>query len=176
LNNINIEKDVISIGKIVGVHGINGNLKVNTDPDNFPFLTVNVAILLRSANGREKTFSIKWAKPHKRIILLSLNGIESIESAEVLVGSKVFINKSVLPELEGGSYYWFDIIGLEVYTKDEYIGRIDSIIDTGSNDVYVVKKSFKEENKELLIPAIKSVVLNIDYEKKTMLVELPEGL
>ena len=82
-----------------------------------------------------------------------------------------------LPELEEGSYYWCDIIGLAVFTTDEqYIGRVESIISTGSNDVFMVKDLDKGDDNETLIPALESVVLEIDFEHKTMRVALPEGL
>jgi 16S rRNA processing protein RimM len=75
--------------------------------------------------------------------------------------------------LENGSYYWIDLIGIEVYTaEDDYLGRIESIIETGSNDVYVVK----DKKKEVLIPALKSVVTDIDLSQKRMQVDLPDGL
>ena len=75
--------------------------------------------------------------------------------------------------MDEDTYYWFDLIGIEVYTKtEEFLGRIESILETGSNDVYVVKK----HEKEVLIPALKSVVLEIDLEHKLMQVDLPEGL
>jgi len=75
--------------------------------------------------------------------------------------------------LDEGIYYWFDLIGIKVYTTEEkYLGRIESIVETGSNDVYVVKHG----EKEVLIPALESVVLDIDLEHKRMRVDLPEGL
>ncbi len=90
-----------------------------------------------------------------------------------MIGGELFIPQSELPELDEDTYYWFDLIGIEVYTKtEEFLGRIESIIETGSNDVYVVKK----HKKEVLIPALESVVLEIDLEHKRMQVDLPEGL
>ncbi len=70
-------------------------------------------------------------------------------------------------------HYWFDLIGIDVYTiEGDHLGRIESIIETGSNDVYVVK----DGSTEVLIPALGSVVLNIDTEHNRMEVDLPEGL
>jgi 16S rRNA processing protein RimM len=90
-----------------------------------------------------------------------------------MVGCDLFIKKSELPELEEGTYYWFDLIGIDVYTtQEEYLGRIASIVETGSNDVYVVKNG----EQEILIPALETVVLDIDLGKKQMRVDLPEGL
>ena len=116
---------------------------------------------------------IQWVKPHTQTILLSLKGVDDRDMSEALVGFDLFIEKAKLSELEDESYYWFDIIGLSVYTIDEkFIGRVESIIPTGSNDVYVVKNN----DDEILIPGLESVVKEIDLKQKNMRVDLPEGL
>ena len=163
----------IIIAKIVGTHGIKGTLKVYSYAESVSVFKPDSLILVRNAKGYEKTHAVKWVKPHKRIILLSLKGITNISQAELLIGSELFINKSDLPKPGDDTYYWFDIIGLSVFTiNNEYIGRVESIIPTGSNDVFVVK----DGNKETLIPGIESVVLSIDLNKKIMRVDLPDGL
>jgi 16S rRNA processing protein RimM len=87
------------------------------------------------------------------------------------------IAKSQLPELEAGTYYWSDLIGLSVFSKDDvYIGCLTAILPTGSNDVYVVENTGPGGRHEILIPALQSVVLDIDLEKRVMHVDLPEGL
>jgi 16S rRNA processing protein RimM len=127
--------------------------------------------------GRKKTYSIKWAKQHTKTVLLSLKGIENRTQAEALVGSALYIEKKSLPELKDGDYYWFDLIGLTVFSVEgEYIGRVASIMPTGSNDVYIVKDEAGGRQKETLIPALASVVVSIDLEKKTMQVDLPDEL
>jgi 16S rRNA processing protein RimM len=165
------------IGKIVGAHGVKGNIKVYSYAESLSFFEPGSSILIINAKGSENTYKIKWVKPHTRVLLLSLEGIESRDSAETLIGSEIIIKKADLPELEDGSYYWFKIIGLSVFTTDDqYLGKIESIISTGSNDVFVVKDQNKKQDNETLIPALESVVLEIDFELKTMRVDLPEGL
>ena len=76
-------------------------------------------------------------------------------------------------ELDEDTFYWFELIGIDVYTKEEqHLGQIESIIQTGSNDVYVVKNG----DKEILIPAIESVVLDVNLKQKRMQVDVPDGL
>lgn len=173
-----MQKDgFILIGKIVGVHGVQGNLKVYSYAESLSVFEPGGSILAVNPQGLEQTHTIKWVKPHHRVLLLSLEGIESRNLAEILIGSELFIEKARLPELEDESYYWFDLIGISVFTSDgDYIGRIESIMPTGSNDVYVVKNPDKDHDNEVLIPALESVVLEIDLEHKTMRVDLPEGL
>jgi len=167
----------LPVGKIVGAHGVNGNLKVYSYAESVSVFKPGSLILAILAGKIEKHFAIKWAKPHGKSILLSFKGIEDRNTAETLIGAELFIERTALPELEEGVYYWTDIIGLSVFTTDnQYIGRVESIMATGSNDVYVVKDTNKESNNETLIPAIESVVLEIDFEHKRIRVNLPEGL
>ena len=171
------KSDILPIGKIVGVHGMAGNVKIYSYAESLSVFSPGTLLLARHDKGEEKTYSIKWAKPHSKTVLLSLKEIENRTQAEALVGSALYIEKKSLPELEHDDYYWFDIIGLSVFTvAGEYIGRVASIMPTGSNDVYIVKDVADGRQKETLIPALASVVVSIDLEKKTMQVDLPDGL
>jgi 16S rRNA processing protein RimM len=178
LLNKDVQKDrFLVVGKIVGSHGISGNLKIRPYTESETVFKPGKSILVNQAGHIEKIYSIQWVKPHGRSMLVSLKGIENRDTADSLVGAGVFIERSALPELEEGSYYWVDIIGLSVISSDDqYIGRIESIMPTGGNDVYVVKNHDKNDHHEILIPAIESVVLNIDFKNKIMRVALPEGL
>lgn len=170
-----VEKEgILSIGKIVGAHGIKGAVKVYSYAESPSIFKPDSSILLEDKNSRRRSLSIHWARPHKRGVLLSFKGIDTRRDAEGLIGSKLFILKKELSEPEPGTCYWTDLIGLSVYRGDgDYIGKITSILPTGSNDVYIVRN---EDNKETLIPALESVVIEIDLEQKKMLVDLPEGL
>ena len=161
------------IGKIVGVHGTKGTNKIRSYAESLSVFAPGRAIFVRTVGGRETSFEIDWVKPHTRTPLLSFKGVTEHSQAQALIGAELFIPKAELPELDEGAYYWVDLIGIAVFTKEnEYLGRIESIIETGSNDVYVVKG----DKTEVLIPALESVVKNIDLENKRMLVDLPEGL
>jgi len=167
----------LPVGKIVGAHGVKGNLKVHSYAESVSAFKPGSSILVILAERIERHFAIKWVKPHGKSILLSFKGIENRNTAKTLIGAELFIERIALPELEEGVYYWVDIVGLSVFTTDnKYIGRVESIIPTGSNDVYVVKDQTKDDSTEILIPAIESVVLEIDFKNKTMRVDLPEGL
>ena len=171
------KKGFFLAGKIVGAHGVKGNLKIFSFAESLSVFEKGSAILVVDSSGFEKYFKVKWVKPHGRSALLSLGGIENRNLAKTLIGSGLFVKKERLPELRDGAYYWFDIIGLAVFTTDEnYVGIVKSIIPTGSNDVYVVWDAQKDSNNEILIPAIESVVLKIDLDQKRMVVALPEGL
>ena len=171
------ENNFLPIGKIIGAHGVKGTLKVYPYAESFSTFKPGIRIHLRNTNGEGNTYIIRWAKPYKRILRLGLSGVNTRDQAESLVGFKTFIEKAELPQLEDGTYYWADIIGLSVFAiNGKYLGRVESIIPTGSNDVYVVKDTKAENGTEILIPALESVVVAIDVESKTMHVDLPEGL
>lgn len=171
------DKGFFSIGKIVATHGIKGALKVYPYTESLSFYEPGNQVLVRDSKGKEKTFIIQSARPHQRNILVFLEGVTGCNLAQTLIGSELYSEKAELPELEEGTYYWLDIIGLSVYAADKsYIGQVQSVFRTGSNDVFVVTDPSGEKNREILIPALESVILEIDLEKKTMRVDLPEGL
>ena len=177
LNNDVQKTGFLVVGKIIGSHGIKGNLKVRSYAESETVFKPGKSILVIQVGHIEKKYSIRWVKPHGRSMLLSLKGIEDRNTADSLAGAGIFIQRTELPELNEGSYYWIDIIGLSVFsTDDQFIGCIESIMPTGGNDVYVVKNHDVNDRHEILIPAIESVVLNIDFKNKIMRVDLPEGL
>lgn len=167
-----LEKGLL-VGKIVGVHGVKGNLRVYPYVESLSVFKSDNTICIGSNDGGRTLYTVAWAKPHKRIVLMALKDVQSVDRARELIGSEISIDKRVLPDLDEGTYYWVDIIGLSVYAMDQtYLGRLESIIPTSGNDVFVVK----QDGEEILIPALESVVRHIDIESKTMRVELPEGL
>lgn len=163
----------LSIGRITKPHGIRGILSVHSYVESLSLFAPDEPILLTHPDGWEKTCEIEWIRPHKRALLLSLKGVESRGAAEALIGGEFQIERTALPDPEEDTYYWSDLVGLSVFTTDDtYVGRLEAIIPTGSNDVYVVR----EKTQETLVPALTSVVTSVDIEKGIMRVELPEGL
>jgi 16S rRNA processing protein RimM len=169
-----VEKDdFLLVGKIIGAHGRKGACKVYAYAESPSIFQANRPLLLRETSGRERTCRVSESKPHARSILLSLQGITNRNQAEALIGSKLFVKRSSLPPLEAGTYYWFEIIGMAVTTiQGEDLGRVETIIETGSNDVFVVRR----DDREVLVPALAAVVVEIDTIKRRMRVDLPEGL
>ena len=157
----------------MGVHGVKGTLKIHSYAESLEIFQPGAMISVSTSDGREKDYEIDWIKPHSRGALLALNSISDRDQAQPLIGADLQIEKAALPELETGVYYWSDLIGVDVFTTDDrYLGRLESIIETGANDVYVVK----DDAREILIPALKSVVQEIDIKAKSMRVDLPDGL
>jgi 16S rRNA processing protein RimM len=167
------EEKYISIGKITGLHGLHGNLKVYSYSNSLEPYESGCPIWLRNTAGVEKSYIIKTAKPYKKGVLITLEDVADINVAEKLVGSELLVSRELLPDLDDDEFYWFEIIGLQVFSKEgDFLGTVKSIFPTGSNDVYVVKK----KGEEFLIPALESVVLSVDLDRHSMTVDLPEGL
>ena len=167
------KKGYVLIGKIVGVHGLKGTNKFKSYAESLSVFYPGQSILIRDNRNRETSVELDWIKSHTGTPLISFKGVTDRDRAEALIGAELFIPETELPELDEDTYYWFELIGIEVYnTQEDYLGRITSIFPTGSNDVYVVKN----KTNEVLIPALESVVIDIDLELKRMRVDLPEGL
>lgn len=161
-----------TIGVIVAPFGVHGELKVRplTDiPDRFAELDdVHV--------GPEHTrYPIKSVRPYKgEMVVLKLDGIDDANTAETLRNLDLQIPESKLAALPPDSYYQHDILGLHVITMDgQNVGHITDIIVTGSNDVYSSKAP---DGKQVLIPAIKDVIKQIDLIRRTMYIDPLPGL
>ncbi len=173
LNNAVDKERLLSIGKIVGAHGVKGSLKILSHSEALSLLAPDALVIVRNKSGLHRNYKIKGVTPFKRGVLLSLDGITDRAEAESMTGSDLMMSRSEMPELEEGEYYWSDLIGLAVWTTENVmIGNIESIIQTGGNDVYVVRGP----GGETLVPALAKVVLEIHLKQKVMRVSLPEGL
>jgi 16S rRNA processing protein RimM len=166
--------DLFAFGEIVKTRGLRGCLKVlcyvETQKDSFSKLKF---VYIEKNSGQKDPFALKKFDASGNILFIELEEIRDVESAKALVGCKVFLPKDVMEKLPEGEYYWHDIIGLNVYSEEgEYIGIIESVFPTGSNDVYVCRG----EKREILLPAIADVIRKIDINRRVMTVKLLEGL
>ena len=168
-----LNRHLLTIGRIIGPHGIKGEAKLFSYAESIASFVPGVSLLLKRSDGKKGEYKIVSVRPHQKGILLKLKGIDSIDEVNVWRNAEVFLEKTNLRELDDGTYYWFQIIGLQVITVDhEFLGKITDIIRTGGNDVYVVRN----QSKEILVPAIESVVVEIDLNKQMMRIDLPDGL
>jgi 16S rRNA processing protein RimM len=174
---LNDAQNLIQIGKIIGAHGIRGAVKVHSFSDSGECYSRFDDLIIVSADGRRLDHKVEWSKPHKKGMRLGIKEITTRDQAETLVGCGIFIARTSLPTLDADTNYWVDLIGMAVYnTDDQHIGNIVDIIPTGANDVYVVKTRQGQAVDEILLPAIASVVLEVDVPGKRMRVDVPDGL
>ena len=160
---------LIEVGKVANVRGLKGELKVLSycdTPEQFEaFETVTID---------NKEYTIESVRYFKGMVLLTLGGVDTVEKAQWLKNKMVYADKSYFDDLPEGRYLISDLIGCKVINLDgETVGKLNDIFQTGANDVYEV---LTDENKKLLLPAVKEAVREIDIEKKEIRVKLLEGL
>jgi len=168
-----LSDEFITIGKVVSTQGNKGEFKVlplTDSADRFKNIT---SIFIRK-NINRKTLNIEKIRFKENMVILKSKDIENINDAKMIVGYYLEVKRENAVKLPKDTYFVFEIIGLEVYTeKNILLGKVENVISTGSNDVYVVKKKDKEE---LFIPAIHDVVKDIDLEKKRITINMVDGL
>ena len=166
-------EEYFEIGQIVNTHGVRGNVKIKPFTDDIRRFDKLKTIYISQKNELIE-FVIQEVKYSKNSVLLKLEGIDTVEEAENYRNCYVKINRKNAVKLEKDSYFIADLLNCEVFTENgDMLGKIDDVFSTGSNDVYVVKV---ELGKQILIPAIKSVVKHVDIENKKITINLIEGL
>lgn len=164
---------LIEVGKIVGTHGLRGDLKVRLGSEDPEILQTAEQVYLHLPEGGTLTGTPSRRALHKGQVLLRLQGLESIDLVEHLVGSRVMLPEDMLPELDADEYYWSQLQGLEVVDRQRgNVGRLEDMFTTAAHDTYVVKGVFGE----ILVPAVAQFILEINLEEQVMHVDLPEGL
>ena len=167
----NSRPDFLVIAKIFKPHGLKGEVSAELLTDFPKQLVPGREVYIGKEHMRVRIHTVR--KVNKRY-LLSFQGIESRDLVEIFRNKIMYTTFSGLPNLPEGEFYHHDLIGLHVFNENnEELGILSEIIRTGANDVYIITTKNKDL-KEILIPAIKSVVKKIDIEKKRMLVKLPE--
>ena len=166
-------ENYFTVGNIVNTQGIKGEIRIMpTVDDVMRFKLLNKIYVERK--GSIKEYDIERVRFHKQFVLLKLKGIDDMTSAEALKGSTAKITEDMALPCEEDEYYIKDLYDMSVITEDNTeLGIITDILFTGANDVYVISP---KEGKDILIPAIKDCILNVDIENKVMTVRIPEGL
>ncbi len=163
--------DYFEIGQISNTHGLKGELKVRPftsskkDFEKFKNIFVEFGSELR-------TYNVTGVRYQQDIVLLKLDKVDDIDEAEKLKGHNIKISREASKETEENEFFIADLIGCEVY-QDDLIGILDDVFTAGASDVYVVKRKGK---KDLLLPALASVIKKVDVVNKRIDVEVPRGL
>ena len=165
--------ELVSIGKIGGTHGYKGLLKVLPLTD-FP---ERFGLLKQVYVGQDKNaelMTVESTTAYKGYFLIKFKGIDNKEAAQELTNQYLKVEEKDIYPLPAGQYYHFQLIGLSVFDENNgYLGILNEVLETGANDVYVVRS---EQYVEILIPAIKQVISNVDLSENKMLVNLLPGL
>lgn len=164
---------LLRIGIITSTHGIKGEVKIFPTTDN-PDRFKRVKEVLISDKGVEKVLSIESAKVFKQYAIVKFKEINSIDEAQLYRQKELYVKREHAQRLLKDEYYIADLIGMEVILEDNTtFGVLKDVLETGANDVYIIETM---KGKEVLLPAIKECILNIDVNVKKMTVHILEGL
>ncbi len=166
-------EEKLQVGVIASTHGIRGEVKVyptTDDPARFKKLK---KVILDTGAG-ELGLTVESVKFFKNMVILKFREFNNINEIEKYKGKSLLVERKDAVKLKKDEYFIADLEGMQVYTEDgELLGELTNVLQTGANDVYIVKMT---DGAQVLIPAIKECILQVDVEKGTMRVHLLEGL
>ena len=163
----------LRVGVITTTHGLRGEVKVFPTTDSKErFLELDEVVLRTS---REETvLHIEKVRFFKKLVIVKFKEYNRIEEVENLKQAELYVSRDDAAPLEEGEYYIGDLIGMKVFTDDgEEFGEISDVMETGANDVYVIDT---QKYGEVLIPAIKQCILEVDIQSERMTIHLLPGL
>jgi 16S rRNA processing protein RimM len=161
----------VVIGKFRKPHGIRGEVRMTVLTDFPDLIEVGREIY---AGGNYQKYTIKSIRWHGSDLLVALKELPDRTAVEIFRNTMIYMKSEDMPPAPEGEFYTHQLVDLEVETdQGEKLGRIKEVIFTGANDVYLVTTP---EGKEILLPAIDDVILNIDLKDRTMLVHIIPGL
>ena len=161
------------VGVITTPHGLKGEVKVfptTDDPGRFRVLRE----LILKEKKSERVLKVRSVKFFKQFVILGFEGLNRIEDVEQLRGCSLLVERKDAVPLEENEYYIADLIGMEVVTDDgKKLGVLDDVLQTGANDVYVVKA---KDGKEILLPVIDECILDVSLEENRVTAHVLPGL
>ena len=166
-------EQMFQVGVISSTHGVRGEVKVYPTTDDVKRFKKLKEVILDT--GREqKLLEIETVKFFKQFVILKFKGIDSINDIEKYKGKSLLVAREHAVKLKKDEYFIADMIGMRVVTEDgEAFGTLKEVIETGANDVYIIDT---KEHGDVLVPAIKQCILDVDIEDSTMRIHLLEGL
>ena len=157
----------VLLGQLSSVYGVKGWIKVTSHTQPRENIFNYPEWLLKIGDNWQLT-KVEQGRPHGKTLVVKLAGCDDRDQAQLLVNTKIAIYRSQLPPVATDEYYWSDLIGMQVITKDDQVlGVVDHLLETGANDVIVVKGAH-----EYLVPYIREqVVISVDLETRIIRVD-----
>ena len=164
---------LLQVGVISSTHGVRGEVKVFPTTDDVKRFKKLKKVILDT--GKEQLpLEIEGVKFFKQFVILKFRGIDNINDIEKYKGKSLLVDREHAVKLKKDEYFIADMIGMDVFTEDgELFGALKDVMETGANDVYIIEMS---DGKEVLVPAIKQCILDVDIENRKMVIHLLEGL
>lgn len=166
-------ENLLQVGAITQTHGIKGEVKVFPTTDDVKRFKKLKHVLLDTGNENIE-LEIEGVKFFKQYVILKFKGIDNINDVEKYKGKSLLVTRENAVKLKKNEYFIADMIGMKVVTDEEKdFGILKEVMQTGANDVYVVETI---DGKEVLLPAIKQCILEVDIENHLMKVHIMKGL
>ena len=162
----------LQVGVITSTHGIRGEVKVFPTTDDAARFKKLKKVLLDTGKERLE-LEIQSVKFFKQYVIVKFKGIDNINDIERYKGKSLLVPRANAVPLKKDEYYIGDLIGMEVFTEEGRFGVLKDVMETGANEVYIVDS---DEHGEVLIPAIRQCILDVDVEGKRMKIRLMDGL
>lgn len=167
--------DVLQVGIIASTHGLKGEVKVYPTTDDVERYKQLKNVIIENGST-ERTLQIQNVKFFKKMVIVKFEGFDKIEEIEKYIGTPLYITRDQAVKLEKNEYFIADLIGLTVIEETgKELGTIIDVLVTGANDVYVIRQSL-DTTVQILIPAIKECILDVNIKQGKMRVHLLEGL
>ena len=165
-------EDLVVLGKIVSVFGIKGEVKVYSFTEPLDNLLDYRRWTLRR-DGESKQVEVVSGRLHGKVLTAKLKGLDDREVARTYAGYEICVPRSLLPTLDQGEYYWYQLEGLKVIDQQgQLLGKIDHLLETGANDVMVVRPCAGSlDDRERLLPYTGQCVQSIDLQAAEMRVD-----
>lgn len=165
-------EDLIVLGKITSVHGVRGEVKIYSFTDPIDNLLDYTAWTLKR-DGEVKQVELVSGRLQGKILVAKLKGLDDREVARTFAGFDICVPRALLPDLDDGEYYWHQLEGLKVIDlQGQLLGRLDHLLETGSNDVMVVKPCPGSlDDRERLLPYTEQCVQKVDLAAGEMRVD-----
>lgn len=169
-------KDWIPIAKILKTHGLRGELKILPLTNvHEVFKNLKNVVLYNPRTRGAFPLKVEKIRNLNKFLLIKFEGLDSINDVEKFKNFQILITEDELPELKEGEYYFFQLMDCEVfYNNGEYLGKVIDVIETGSNDVLVVKKEREKETE--MIPVTRDYLIELDLRNKRIIAREIEWL
>jgi len=168
-----MEDSLLRVGRVVKTQGLKGEVRVSSAGGEALTRSRGKLVTLMDPGGKKRLLTVESSRSLRSLTVLAFREVKSVEEARGLVGCDLYLERTDLDPLPPDEFYWYQLQGLRVQTAEgKFLGTLEEVFPTGSNDVFVVRK----EGKEVLIPATDEVVTGVDLQNRVLVIHPLEGL
>ncbi|PIB36663.1 16S rRNA processing protein RimM [Reichenbachiella sp. 5M10] len=164
-------EDCYQLGYVIKTHGLKGEVQLFLDVDD-PLDYQNLESVFVKQDNTLVPFFLEYIQINAKKSITKLEEVDDIETAEKLVGKELYLSLNSLPQLENGHYYYHQLVGLTLWDRDTALGVVDRVYEIAPQNLL----SLQHQGHEIMIPINDNIILSVDFDKKRIEAQLPEGL